>query len=444
MKAYIVTLGCPKNLVDSEATASLLNNSGCTIATAPDDADVLMVSACSFLDSAWQETVSEVERMAAVKKAKPGRRLVLMGCLPRHREEDIEKELPDVDHFLPTGAHGKLPGLIRKWQSNAAVGRVIAGDGSDRFDGMDERTLLTPPHSAYVKVAEGCNRKCTFCAIPIIRGRQDTRPVAEIVGEIEGLVARGTKEVTLLAQDIVSYASGGRKLAELMTAITDTGVDWVRIFYLHPAGIGVDYLNRLLDHPAVCRYLEMPVQHSSTRLLERMNRSYDRMHIENLIRGVRAAHPDIVIRSEVIVGFPGETETEFDDLKGFVEEFEFDSLGIFPYSREPGTVAAEMAEQVSPDVIQNRVEELSTLQEAFSYGARARFEGRALKVLVDRQLEGDEGLFDGCGWAGRFYGQALDVDGEVYLESNKPLEVGSFVQATIVDTGTFDLKGMVQ
>jgi len=441
MKAYVVTLGCPKNLVDSEATLSVLRRSGCEVTTNPAAADVLLVGACSFLDSSWRETVEETKRLARYKRGARRKHLVLMGCLPRHRGEDLEATLPWVDHFLPTGAHARLPEMLAAWRAEAPLARTLAAGDADRFADFETRELLTPAHAAYVKVAEGCNRQCTFCAIPLIRGRQVSRPADSIVREVDGLVARGVREVTLLAQDIVSYRDGAVRFRDLVGRLAGTGVDWIRIFYVHPAGLTVDHIAPLFEHAAVCRYLEMPIQHSSSRLLERMNRSYDRAHIETLVSGVRAAYPDAVIRSEVIVGFPGETDHEFEDLHRFLGEFAFDSLGVFPYSPEPGTEAARFGEAVPADVIRARTEEIAAMQEAASFAARERFLDRELRVLVERAVGADEGLFEGRSFAGRFYGQAPEIDGEVYLAGEA--RVGEFVEARISGTDVFDLCGEI-
>jgi len=438
MKAYIVTLGCPKNLVDSEATASVLRRSGCDVTGDPAHADVLLVGACSFLDSSWRETVEETRRLARFKRGSRRKRLVLMGCLPKHRAENLEADLPWVDHFLPTGAHARLGEMIQAWERDAPVARTIALGDSDRFAEFESRELLTASHTAYVKVAEGCNRKCTFCAIPLIRGRQVSRPADSIVREVDHLVARGVREVTLLAQDIITYRDGTTRFSDLVHRIAATGVDWVRIFYLHPAGLEVRHIEPLFEHPAVCRYLEMPVQHSSSRILERMQRSYDRSHIERLLTGVRTAFPDVVIRSEVIVGFPGETEAEYEELKEFLGEFTFDSLGVFPYSREPGTQAPALDGQVPPELIRARATEIAELQEALSFAARSRFQNATLRVLVDRELDADE---SGAGHAGRFYGQAPDIDGEVFVTGDAT--PGEFVEVRVTETDVFDLSGEV-
>lgn len=440
MKAHLVTLGCPKNLVDSEATLSVLRRSGCEITNDPARADVLLVSACSFLDSSWRETVEETERLARYKRG-GGKKLVLMGCLPKHRGEDLEASLPWVDHFLPTGAHARLPEMVAAWRGDGVLVRTLERGDVDRFADFETRELLTPPHTAYVKVAEGCNRKCTFCAIPTIRGRQVSRTADSIVREVDTLVGRGVREVTLLAQDIVSYRDGASHFSHLVDRIAQTGVEWIRIFYVHPAGLGVEHIAPLFAHPSVCRYLEMPIQHSSSRLLERMRRSYDRGHVERLLHDIRASFPDVVIRSEAIVGFPGETDGEFEDLKAFVRDFAFDSLGVFPYSPEPGTDAAGFADAVDADLTRERATELSAVQEAASFDARARFKDRVLRVLVDREADAGEGAFGDCARAGRFYGQALDIDGEVYLSG--AANVGEFVDALVVETDVFDLRAEV-
>jgi len=438
MKAYIVTLGCPKNLVDSEATASVLRRSGCDVTGDPAAADVLLVGACSFLDSSWRETVEETRKLSRYKRGAKKKRLVLMGCLPKHRAENLESDLPWVDHFLPTGAHARLKEMMDAWEHDTPVARMLALGDADRFAEFETRELLTATHTAYVKVAEGCNRKCTFCAIPLIRGRQVSRSADSIVREVDNLVARGVKEVTLLAQDIITYRDGTTRFSDLVNRIAATGVDWVRIFYLHPAGLEMRHIEPLFEHPSVCRYLEMPVQHSSSRILERMQRSYDRAHIEKLMAGIRNAFPDVVIRSEVIVGFPGETDAEFDELKAFLGEFTFDSLGVFPYSPEPGTRAPELDGQLHPELIRERATEVTELQEALSFAARSRFQGATLRVLIDRELDADE---SGAGHAGRFYGQAPDIDGEVFVTGDARL--GEFAEVRVTETDVFDLSGEV-
>jgi ribosomal protein S12 methylthiotransferase len=290
-----------------------------------------------------------------------------------------------------------------------------------------------------VKVAEGCNRRCSFCAIPKIRGRHEMRPVPDIVGEVEGLVDRGVREVTLLSQDLVSYGSGGSDFADLVEEVVKTGVDWIRLFYLHPAGLSLRRVERLFRHESVVRYLEMPIQHVSDRLLERMRRSHDRKRIENLIADVRRAFPGTVIRSEVIVGFPGETDDEFEELVEFVNEIRFDSLGIFIYSPERGTEAAGFPDAVGEEVARHRAGELNSVQEAVSFGVQAARVGNTFDVLVDRRCGPEEHA--GGAVAGRFYGQAPEIDGEVFVAKGAA-GVGEFVRVQITDCGVFDLTGV--
>ena len=444
IRAHITTMGCPKNLVDSEAAAAVLYRAGCELTDDPSQADVLLVGACSFLDSSWIDTVEEVERLAAYKRD-PGKRLVLMGCLPVHRDIDLQEALPEVDHFVPTGAHERLEQLAGLWRSERAGEvamprqvRIVDGAGTDRFAAFVGRPLLTPPHTAYVKIAEGCNRRCSFCAIPAIRGRQVARPIPDVVREVEGMVERGVREVTLLSQDLLSYKDSGGGFTQLVGEVARTGVDWIRLFYLHPAGMSLDLVKRLFECEAVVPYMEMPIQHVADGLLARMRRSHDRAHLERLITGIRREFPAAVIRSEVIVGFPGETDAHFEELLQFISEIEFDSLGVFPYSREPGTEAQRFTDAIPEAEVRHRVEELTAVQEAISFGVQAAWVGKSLDILVDRRCRPDEQPAGGV--AGRFYGQAPEIDGEVFV-ATPMAEIGEFIRVRITESGVFDLRG---
>jgi ribosomal protein S12 methylthiotransferase len=439
MKAYITTLGCPKNLVDTEASAGLLRGAGCTLTDDPGEAQILIVSACSFLEASWQETLEEVERLAEVKSADASKRLVLMGCLPKHRNLNLGDELPMVDRFLPSGAHGQLPALVREWMEHGE-GAPVDAPAFDPFAGFESRMLLTPAHSAYVKIAEGCSRRCSFCAIPKIRGRMLSRTPDSVVREVANLRERGVKEVCLLAQDITSYRSQGHRFDQLVAAIVATGIEWVRIFYVHPGSLTLDLARSLFEHPAVCRYLESPVQHASDRILERMRRPYTRARLEKLFSGIRREFPDVRVRSEVIVGFPGEEEADFDELKQFVEAMAFSSLGVFTYSPEPNTPAAELGGVVPASVKIERATELSDLQGAVTFGLNSAQTGRVHRVLIDRRA--DEPQTGGYGFAGRYYGQAPEIDGEVMVRG-VGVTVGEFVNARIVDADVFDLRAEV-
>jgi ribosomal protein S12 methylthiotransferase len=443
MKAYLVTLGCPKNTVDSEAAIAMLETSGCTLTADAREADVAFVNGCSFLEAAWQETMEETRKLSQLMRKNRKSKLVLMGCLPVHRRLDYGKLMPWVDHFLPSGAQAELPRLIDQLRRDGSgAARVIPVTRRKPFAGYEDRHLLTPSHTAYVKIAEGCDRQCTFCAIPKIRGPQICRSPSSILREIDRLLSRGVREVTLIAQDILAYRNRDKRLPDLVDEIARTGIEWIRIFYTHPASLTMEIVRRLFEHETVCRYLEMPVQHASNPLLERMNRSHNVERIEKLLADLYSEFPEAVVRSEVLVGFPGETEEDFDRLKEFISSAHFASLGIFPFSSEPGTRAASAGNPVPEELIAERVAEISAAQEVVSFGFHAAFQGKILQILVDRKLDDREGIFEGCLYAGRFYGQAYEIDGEVYLTGNQA-PIGEWITARITDTDIYDLKGEI-
>jgi ribosomal protein S12 methylthiotransferase len=442
MNVFLVTLGCPKNTVDAEAALSLLKRAGHSVVSDPAAADALVVNSCSFLQAAWQETVDQAAELAVVKKGDPNRKLILMGCLPVHQGRDFRAALPEVDAFLPSGRHGQLPEMIDQLFSGVAGSELVKPVDHDPFAGYQSRELLTPAHTAYVKLAEGCNRTCSFCAIPVIRGPLNCRRPAAIVAEVEEHLNRGVREVNLIAQDVLSYQSDGHRLPDLVAAIAATGIDWIRIFYLHPASLSLDIVERLFEFDNVCRYLEIPIQHASDTVLSRMRRSHRSRQLETVLGGIREGWPETVVRSEVIVGFPGETEADFDVLSQFIETARFASLGIFPFSLETGTAAAALGELVPDAVKALRVEELQSQQESISFEYLTSYIGRTITVLVDRRIDREEGIFSNCKFAGRYYGQALDIDGEVYLRGNNAVP-GSFVTACVVDADIHDMMAEI-
>jgi len=440
MRTYFLSLGCPKNTVDAEASLGLLQRSGCTITDDPMEADLLIVNACSFIDTAWRETVDEVERLARIKEHSPRKKLVLMGCLPLHRGGGWRESLRCVDHFLPAGGHSLLPSIVESFREGRDPGEWSAVDGLDRFAGIERRVRLTPKHIGYVKIAEGCSRRCTFCAIPKIRGAMVSRTRDSIVREVESLRANGVREVSLLAQDVASYSDGRRRLADLVGAIAGTGVDWIRVLYLHPSSLSIDLVKRMFEHPSVCRYLEVPIQHASDRVLERMGRHYTRKHLERVLGGIRSEFPDVVVRSEVMVGFPGEEERDFDELKAFVESAQFASLGVFVYSHEEGTAAYSLDGGAADGAGPDRASEIADIQRSVTFGLLSEQKGKRHRILVDRMTEGGTDGHGDCAYAGRFYGQAYEIDGEVYLKA-RDLTVGEFADARITDADVFDLEG---
>jgi ribosomal protein S12 methylthiotransferase len=443
MKTYIVSMGCPKNTVDTEAAIGLLQSAGCTIVGDPEEAELLIVNACSFLDSAWRETVEEVEHLTHVKQAAPtAKKLVLMGCLPLHKKEGWRDSLPGVDRFVPSGGHSLLPSIVDSLRKGRDDSGWVESKGLDRFAGFESRVRTTPNHIAYVKIAEGCSRTCTFCAIPRIRGEMVSRTIEAIVREVKTLRGEGVREVSLLAQDITSYRDGHRRLPDLVDAIVGTGVEWVRLFYVHPGSLTVDLARRFFEHPSVCRYLEVPVQHASDRMLRLMGRQHTRAHLDRVLGGIREEFPDAVVRSEVIVGFPGESDEDFSELKSFIESVRFASLGVFVYSAEEGTAAATREEKVVAAVCSERAAEIADIQNSITFGLLSSERGRRQRVLVDRRIEKEPGARAGFSHAGRYYGQAYEIDGEVYLKG-RGLAEGDFVMARITDADAFDLEAEV-
>jgi ribosomal protein S12 methylthiotransferase len=442
MKTFIVTMGCPKNTVDTEAAIGFLRRAGCTMVDEPEEAELLIVNACSFLDSAWRETVEEVERLSDLKRADPRRKIVLMGCLPVHRTDGWRDAIPHVDRFLPTGAHSRLAAIVGCWRKGESEDRVTGEIPVDRFAGFESRVRTTPRHIAYVKIAEGCSRACAFCAIPAIRGGMVSRPAEAVVREVAALREEGVREVSLLAQDITSYRDGRTGFPDLVDAIAGTGVEWIRVFYVHPASYSIELARRMFEHPSVCRYLELPVQHASDRLLRLMRRGHTRAELERLLGAVRREFPDVVVRSEVIVGFPGETDLDFEDLKSLVENAGFASLGVFVYSPEQGTGAARLAERVDPSAAAERAAEIADLQRSITFGLLSGELGRRHRVLVDRRLE-RRGERAGFSHAGRYYGQAYEIDGEVYMKG-PGLQEGVFAEVRITDADAFDLEAQTE
>jgi ribosomal protein S12 methylthiotransferase len=442
MDAYFISLGCPKNTVDMEATISLLNRCGHGITDNPYSADLLLVNACSFLEGAWVETREEIERLARVKQEGKSKKLIVMGCLPKNREEDLSKKLPEVDYFLPPGRQAQLPAVIRCWETNHPFLDPRMGELPDVFAGFEKRQLLTPQHSAYVKIAEGCSHDCSFCSIPRIKGPLASREPDSIEREVRYMLEEGVREITLIAQDTAAYQKDDLRLPDLVGRLSRTGVSWIRILYIHPASLRIDELKRLLAIPHVCHYMDIPVQHACDRILSGMKRGHTVKYLRRLIDEIKSACPDVVLRSEVIVGYPGETDGDFEVLKEFISWAGFGTLGIFAFSAEPGTAACELEHQVPSALKKERLAELGSLQDNISFALNSRYIGETFEILVDREIHPDEDAAGGCTFAGRYYGQALDIDGEVFLRG-EGLGIGQLVSARIVDADVFDLVGEV-
>ncbi len=399
------------------------------------------MNACSFLASAWDETREEIAGLAGFKTAGEGKKLVLMGCLPIHLGDDgWKRDLPEVDFFIPPGRHGDVARIVRTLSGRGEEAPSLAP--ADFFSGSEDRELLTPAHTAYLKIAEGCSHQCEFCAIPLIKGPMVGREPRSIVREAAKLAEKGVREITIVAQDPAAYRHGDVGLVDLVQMISRQEIEWIRILYIHPSSMRVDELKRLYEIPSVCRYLDVPVQHASDGVLSRMNRGYDRRYLKRLFSEMKTAFPDLALRTEVIVGYPGETEDDFNILTDFVQEIQFAYLGIFAYSPERGTAAWEREDDVAMDVKRARVAELESVQQAAAFAFNSKLVGRRLTVLVDGPVDEGHGRYADCSFAGRYYGQAPEIDGEVLIRGDG-LEPGSFVQVEVMEADAFDLVARV-
>ncbi len=438
-KVHLSTLGCPKNQVDAEVMLGKLVAEGYEVTLDPAEAEVLVVNTCSFIQPAKEESIDTILEMARLKADGEGKKLVVTGCLAERYGKDLVAEMPEVDAFVGTGDFLRLGEVLEQIDHPPRAGAPIAYVGAQHVlpDARVPRILTEPSYSAYVKVSEGCNHRCAFCIIPKIRGPHESRPVDDVVAEVAGLAAQGVREVNLIAQDLTAY---GRDLAERATLAVllrrvarVEGIDWIRLLYCYPNYVTGDLLETIATEPKVCPYIDMPLQHASDRMLRAMRRERSGAALHRLIERVRTRIPQIALRTSFIVGFPGETERDFDELCAFVREIEFDRVGVFRYSREENTEAGDMAGQIDEPVKQDRWHRLMRLQREISRRQNQRWVGRVVPLL-------------GCGEDenGRRYGrtaaQAPEIDGVVYLR-DAPLEPGELASVEIVSAGDYDLLG---
>ncbi len=424
-KVNIVTLGCSKNLVDSEVMLTQLrgNNIDAVHESVTDDANIVVINTCGFIDNAKQESIDTILRYADAKDEGLIDKVYVTGCLSQRYKDDLEKEIPQVDAFFGTM---ELPLLLKRF--NADYKHELVG----------ERLTTTERHFAYLKISEGCDRPCSFCAIPLMRGKHVSRPIEELVKEAKNLAKNGTKELLLIAQDSTYYGLDiykKRNLSELLKHLADVeGIEWVRLHYAFPTGFPLDILDVMAAHPNICNYLDIPLQHGSTEMLKRMRRGTTREKTEALLDTIRTKVPNIAIRTTLIAGHPGETEAEFQEMYDFVERSQFDRLGIFTYSHEENTHAFSMNDDVPTHIKEERARQIMELQEGISLAKNEAKIGQKLKVLIDRK----EG--------GYFYGRtefdSPEVDNEVIIDAKENyLRIGDFSNILITDATEFDLYG---
>ena len=439
-KVSLVSLGCPKNLVDAEVMLGYLAREGYEVTTDEREADIIIVNTCSFIKEAKQESVDTILDLADRKHDGRCRLLIVTGCLPQRYQEELMKELPEVDIFVGTGDYPRIVEIIAEQRS--AGGQIrYTGDPNFLYNGDLPRLKSSPYYTAYLKIAEGCSNCCSYCVIPALRGAFRSRPMDKLLREARELVAGGVKEINLIAQDITAF---GRDLAdgESLEALIDElskleGLSWIRLLYAYPDGIRDSLIRILRDDEKVCKYLDIPLQHISDPVLKRMNRRNSEAESRQLITTLRREIPGIALRSSLIVGFPGETEDDFRKLLHFVEETQFDHLGVFCYSREEGTPAAVMPDQVSERVKRERYKKLMRAQARLSFKRNRRLIDTLEQVIIEGYSEESDLLLKG-----RSSRQAPDIDGQVYITAGTA-NVGDIVTLRITDSSDYDLIGEI-
>ncbi|GAB4233405.1 MAG: 30S ribosomal protein S12 methylthiotransferase RimO [Ekhidna sp.] len=424
-KVNIVTLGCSKNLVDSEVMLTQLrgNNIDATHESQKDDANVVVVNTCGFIDNAKQESIDTILRYVDAKQEGLVEKVYVSGCLSQRYKDELKEEIPDVDAWFGTG---DLPALLKKFKADY------------KKELLGERIATTSKHYAYLKIAEGCDRPCSFCAIPLMRGKHVSKPMEQVISEAQSLVAQGTKEILLIAQDSTYYGLDlykKRNLAELMDRLADVeGLEWIRLHYAFPTGFPEDVLDVMSKRSNICNYLDIPLQHASTNMLKMMRRGTTRKKTEALLDKMRSKVPDIAIRTTLIAGHPGETQEDFEEMLDFVEKNRFERLGIFTYSHEENTHSYNFEDDVPDETKQERANAVMDLQEEISMSINEEKVGKEFKVLIDRMESGT--------FIGRTEHDSPEVDNEVIIPADHSyLRIGDFAQVKITDATAFDLYG---
>lgn len=421
-------MGCSKNLVDSQVLLTQLKGNGINASHEAENAldhNIVIINTCGFIDNAKQESIDTILQYVDAKEQGLVDKVYVTGCLSQRYKDDLEVEIPQVDAYFGTR---DLPALLKKFKADY------------KHELVGERLLSHPSHYAYMKISEGCDRPCSFCAIPLMRGNHISKPIEELVREAEIKAAGGTKELLLIAQDSTYYGLDlykKRRLADLMSALADVdGIDWIRLHYAYPTGFPMDILDVMADHPNICKYLDIPLQHGSSEVLKTMRRGTSREKQEELIHRIREKIPGIAIRTTMIAGHPGEGEKEFQEMVDFVQRMKFERLGVFTYSHEEDTHAHAMEDLLSQEEKQSRANYLMGVQEQISYDLNQEKVGKTFKVMIDKKENGH--------FVGRTEFDSVDVDNEVLIDASKQYcRIGDFVQVKITDATEFDLYGEV-
>jgi ribosomal protein S12 methylthiotransferase len=424
-KVNVVTLGCSKNLIDSEVLMAQLKANNYDVKHESGDAPIVVINTCGFIDNAKQESIDTILRYVDAKKAGQVEKVYVTGCLSQRYRPELEKEIPQVDGYFGTR---DLPRLLKTLKADY------------KHELVGERLLTTPNHYAYMKISEGCDRKCSFCAIPLMRGQHISVPMDALVTQAKGLVKQGVKEVMLIAQDLTYYGLdlyGKRNVAELIRKLADVeGLDWIKLHYAFPSGFPMDIIDAIKDCPTVCNYLDMPLQHVSDNMLKAMRRGTTKEKSTKLVEAIREKVPGIAMRTTFLVGYPGETEDDFNQLVNWVEEMKFDRLGVFTYSHEENTHAHKAIDDVPAEVKKERAEQLMDVQRDISRALNKKKIGKTVKVLFDRK----EGEY----FIGRTEHDSPEVDNEVHVkaEGDTYVRIGDFANIKITSAEDYDLFGV--
>jgi len=442
-KVYFTSLGCSKNLVDSQVMLGKLDSKGFEVTHEPENADVIIVNTCAFIGPSKMESIETVLDLAEFKSKDQGncKALVMAGCLAQRYSQDLEKEMPEVDLFIGTGEYDKVAFYLRALEEGKLEKKSFVEIPKYIHTEFDPRINTSPSYMAWLKISEGCNRNCTFCIIPTLRGKLRSRTVSSLVAEAQKLADQGVKEINLISQDLSDYGvdlSAEDSLPNLLTSLEKvSGVEWIRLFYYYPDDLSEDVMRIISQSKKICKYLDMPIQHFSTAILKKMNRRVTTEQIYAKINRLREYIPSIVLRTSVIVGFPGETEEDFNLLLKGIEDLQFDHLGVFKYSDEEGTSAVNLKQKVSQDIIDARFEKVYKAQKKILQKINKKMVNKVVEVLVEGPSEESEFLLQG-----RYQGQAPEIDGNILINDGmaKP---GDFVKVKISKVIGYDYLGAI-
>ena len=440
MKILFVSLGCDKNLVDTENMLGILKNKGFEFTDDEWEADIIAINTCCFICDAKQESINTILEMAEHKKDARCKVLVVAGCLAHRYQDEIIKEIPEVDAFVGTSSYDKIADMINSVLEEKGISNFV--EDANRMPMVEaDRIVTTPGYYEYLKIAEGCDKHCTYCVIPKVRGSFRSFPIEYLVNQTKKLVEGGVKEIILVAQETTLYGVdlyGKKSLPKLLHNLgLIEGLEWIRILYCYPEEINDELIEAIKNEPKVCHYLDMPIQHASDNILKRMGRRTSKQELTDIVAKLRREIPDIALRTTLITGFPGETDVDHEEVMQFIDECEFDRLGVFTYSREEDTVAAQMPDQIDEEIKEKYRDELMQLQQEISADRSAAMIGRIVRVMIEGFIPEDNT------YVGRSYKDAPNVDGLVFVECDRELMSGDFIDVKITGSTEYDLIGTI-